>query len=95
MTRPVGGYETKPTIRVLEGLHQDRLDVKRFYMPVVVEATCPDCGRRVERNLTDDYLGYPVPNVPFYLTMSHPDREDVAHDFSVRVVLALRLEVAQ
>jgi hypothetical protein len=35
------------------------IDVKRFYLPFVVTATCPLCRAEVERRLDDQYLSYP------------------------------------
>ncbi len=39
---------------------QAELDVKRLYLPITILADCPKCGREASRDLSEDYLSYPV-----------------------------------
>jgi len=36
------------------------IDVKRFYLPFVLEAACPNCGAQQADDLSIDYLSYPT-----------------------------------
>ncbi len=71
------------------------LEVKRFYLPgVVVEATCPHCGKVVVQDYSREYLGYPTANDPFKETFGHSvDGPGPDHEFVVELVLRLSLEV--
>ena len=36
------------------------LDIKRFYLPIKFNKKCPNCGSKIEFNLSEDYISYPV-----------------------------------
>lgn len=36
-----------------------QIDVKRFYLPFIIETNCPECGELHEHDLTEYYLAYP------------------------------------
>ena len=39
------------------------LEIKRFYLPVIIKRRCPECGSMVENDLEQvDYLNYPWVN---------------------------------
>ncbi len=38
------------------------LEIKRCYLPVVVEAFCPECKTKCIQDLGDNYLSYPTLN---------------------------------
>jgi hypothetical protein len=40
------------------------IDVKRLYLPIIIEGKCPQCNAEYERDLNDAYLSYPKVNVP-------------------------------
>ena len=46
----------------IETAEEFSIDVKRFYVPFVVEIYCPDCKNKIESNLSDNYLSYPEVN---------------------------------
>lgn len=49
---------------------------KRTYLPFALTSTCPKCGRDGERDLTDQYLSYPVLGQPQRVTFRHDDADD-------------------
>jgi hypothetical protein len=51
------------------------LDLKRAYLPFVIESTCPGCGGEVERHLTEDYLSYPRIGGPQIIDFVHEIEE--------------------
>lgn len=48
------------TKKIEEGV----LDIKRFYLPVEFEITCPNCGNKITDCFDDQYLSYPKVNSP-------------------------------
>jgi hypothetical protein len=38
------------------------LDIKRCYLPVVINVKCPNCGKDAEIDLNQNYIGYPKIN---------------------------------
>ena len=75
------------------------INVKRFYLPVTLTATCPECGKEVVRDCTNSYLSYPTANEPidvhFYCYSEGDDgNEDEEHEFYEKVILRLTVEDA-
>jgi hypothetical protein len=72
------------------------IELKRAYLPVVVTSECPECGELVEKDLSDDYLSYPVANGKEELHFCHEiaDGED-EHEWSETIVVRLTIEAAQ
>jgi hypothetical protein len=75
------------------------IEVKRFYLPIVIKAKCPDCGREMKRDLSNDYLSYPTIGRPERLTFCH-DTEEMDprgwhkdHEFFVDVLLSVDLKI--
>lgn len=71
---------------------QDELPIKRLYLPFVIKAKCPTCGRTAERDLSSSYMSYPVPGKPETVMLSCYDEDgeetcytdvDVTIDFTV------------
>jgi len=85
-----------PTIITHTGRSVD-LPVKRFYAPFEVSAACPDCGRVCVRDLSTNYLGYPVVGEPFdlRLTCFDDEGEETGHEWSVRVRLDMTLTLVE
>ena len=67
------------------------IDVKRFYTPFVIEASCPQCGERVKRDCDDHYFSYPPLGVPFNEGMWCSGCE---HEWDVRIQLDITLALA-
>lgn len=38
------------------------LSIKRFYLPIKIERSCPGCNNECEVDLNDNYLSYPTVN---------------------------------
>ena len=72
----------------IDGEHE--IQVKRFYLPVEVEITCPDCQAKLSKDFEQDYLSYPVTNKKesVYLYCDDCDGE-----FEFDVVLKLSLDI--
>jgi hypothetical protein len=72
------------------------LGVKRFCLPCKVTATCPECGKQVERDFMDSYLSYPTANEPLPVTFYHEHDDGKPYaEWSVQMVLRLTLELAE
>lgn len=71
------------------------IDVKRFYVPAVITAQCPFCGKECENDYSDEYFSYPDTNERFgaHFYCDGPEGKD-DHEFEVDVVLRITLEVA-
>lgn len=67
------------------------IDVKRFYLPFVVRATCPRCGEVRERNLCESYLSFPVTGERDLAMHCHYDD----HEWMVRVRLVVQLDAVE
>jgi len=67
------------------------IEVKRFYLPVKIEANCPECGEHVVYDLNDNYLSYPDANVPFGHTMYC----ECEHEWEVPVILRVTMEAGE
>lgn len=72
-----------------EGVELD----KRTYVPFRVESKCPNCGRIVKIDLTDDYLSYPVTGEVSTLGFGHCD-DECQHEWEVDVILDVTLVLA-
>ncbi len=35
-------------------------DIKRFYIDLVITKDCPNCGKKVTYDLSDNYISYPA-----------------------------------
>ena len=69
----------------------NRLDVKRFYLPgVTIKDNCPNCKTECVYDLTDHYLSHPKLNTPedcvFYC-------DNCDNDWKIQVRLNLNLEL--
>lgn len=65
------------------------LGVKRFYLPVEIQAECPCCCSEISRDLEDDYLSYPVANVKEPVTFYC---EDCNEDFTENIIVKVTVE---
>jgi len=65
------------------------IEVKRFYVPVIIKAKCPKCKKEIENDYSQDYLSYPTANKPmetyFYC-------EDCDEEFYINTILKVTLE---
>lgn len=64
------------------------VDVKRFYIPVVVISVCPECTEEVRRNLEDNYLSYPTLGAPTKLYFSCSNE----HEWQDQVIVNITVE---
>lgn len=79
----------KPGVTIEDKREAFTIDVKRFYMPVTIKATCPECGEETTKSLQDEYLSYPNANEVQTLLM-YCLRD---HSFNVKAKLVVALEV--
>lgn len=63
----------------------------RLYLPVTVEAVCPECREEVAEDFTKNYLLNPTANIPF----EHHLICSKEHKFDVKLTLAVTLEEAK
>ncbi len=64
------------------------LDIKRCYLPFSLFDKCPTCGIEVEKNLTGDYLMYPVFGKSEKVTFYHYNEEtDDEHEWNRMIIL--------
>lgn len=84
-------------VYTLDGASPFELDAKRFYMPTVVTADCPVCGKEVSRRLDDDYLSYPEANITQWMSMMCVTNaaSGEGHEFEVPYILAVSIEVPE
>lgn len=77
-------------MKITPGEGSFRMDVKRCYLPFVLEDVCPKCAAKVERDLALDYLSYPVINsetvVDFYC-------DDCSTEWMRPILLKVTLEL--
>ena len=70
----------------LEGV---AINVKRFYLPVTLKSTCPNCSEELEYDLNDEYLFYPKvgenQHINFYC-------DECDHEHTRDLVLKMALE---
>lgn len=62
------------------------INVKRFYLPVVLEVQCPKCGSNATRDFGDEYLSYPFLNTEMneYIIC-----DECEHEFSLLIELKM------
>lgn len=76
------------------------IEVKRFYVPCVLEAICPMCDGCNYRDFSCDpgYLSYPTANESFEAHFTCYNQSDDGtycdYEFSVPVILKVNLELA-
>jgi len=71
------------------------IEVKRFYFPAILYATCPTCGKECAKNGNGDYLSYPKANTPtkvYFYCQSIVDGKDVEHEFTEEIILRVTVE---
>ena len=61
------------------------VDVKRLYLPVVITAKCPVCGKQVKHDLKEHYLSYPAFNATETVGLMCFNDDDECCSFSVNV----------
>ena len=64
------------------------IEVKRFYLPVVVKDKCPNCDGEISQNLEDQYLSYPTLNKADDITLVCE-----ACDMEFQVPFTLRMSI--
>lgn len=78
-------------IKVTNLKEKQELDIKRCYLPVIVETDCPKCKKKLVSDLRNEYLSYPVVNgetkMYFYC-------DECDEDVSEKVVLRVAIESA-
>jgi hypothetical protein len=67
------------------------VDVKRFYLPIVIRDACPACDAAWSSDLSDDYLSHPTTNKPFDY---RPLCCACGHEWCLNVKLVITLELA-
>ncbi len=67
------------------------VDVKRLYVPAVLEGKCPKCDADYTSDFMDHYLSYPTANEPFERGCYC---QECMHEWKVTLKLNLTLEVA-
>lgn len=68
------------------------VEVKRFYLPIVVKRECPECQQKIEHDQGDRYLMYPTVNKNEPLQFYCEDREI---EFEVDGVLKISFETGE
>ena len=75
------------------------IEMKRFYLPLVIEAKCPECGELVERDCADDYLSYVEVFADTAIHMVHdidtPNGGYDEHEFEVMVRFGFTAQAVQ
>lgn len=67
---------------------------KRTFVNAVLTAKCPKCGKKVTKDLRDNYLSYPRTNTPIVVNFHCHDADwNTCCEFEGRVVLRLTIEV--
>ena len=66
------------------------VQVKRFYLPIEVEVTCPDCQAKQKKDFESDYLSYPIANRKESVYVCCDDCDE---EFEFDVTLRLSLDV--
>lgn len=80
--------KTIGTVTVETDTESYEIGVKRFYIPgTVLKSKCPQCGKKVEKDLGDDYLSYPATNTPIHVSMY-----DGEHEWTVCIVLRVTID---
>ena len=67
------------------------IDVKRLYLPFVIEDDCPECGRMCVFDLTGDYLSYPTIDGVFLASFYCEEGHDV-EEWDQELVLKVSVE---
>jgi hypothetical protein len=83
-----------PTITILDKPCDP--EIKRANLPILIEATCPQCGAQIQRCCYDEYLSYPTLNEPIKVSMYHcieKQGRHVEHEFEVTIKIGLTAEV--
>jgi hypothetical protein len=72
------------------------VNVKRFYLPVTLTATCPECGKELTKDCRSDYPSHPKFNcleeVHFYCVTETEDNY-LEHEFYVPVRFGITAEI--
>ena len=73
------------------------VEVKRCYLPVVINVVCPTCGKALRHDLRDHYLSYPAFNAVESVHIMCMDREsgDECTEIEVRLKIMLNVEVIE
>jgi hypothetical protein len=73
---------------------------KRCYLPFEVTDACPECGKKVTRDLSESYLSYPTIGESEEIAFYHDEEadeqggDDVRHEWSRYVVIGITLKEA-
>lgn len=73
-----------------EATEEVGVEVKRFYIPLIINVTCPKCKRINEHDFGDNYLSYPILNKPETISVHCDDCDDY---FNVDIKLRIAIEV--
>ncbi|MFW9873718.1 MAG: hypothetical protein ACFFG0_11490 [Candidatus Thorarchaeota archaeon] len=69
------------------------IEIKRFYLPIIIEGECPNCNASYKFNLDNDgYLSYPEINIPFEFICNC---DECGHDWPIMIQLNLSLELVK
>ena len=70
---------------------ENEIDVKRFYLPLVVATNCPHCSEVNESDFEDSYLSYPTTNKKesVYVCCGNCDNE---YEFDVSLSISLEVD---
>lgn len=84
-------------VETMDGDGAVDIDSKRFYMPTVLTADCPVCGKEVVRRLDEDYLSYPTANIVGRMSMMCVTNaaSGEGHEFEVPYILMVSIEVPE
>jgi hypothetical protein len=77
-------------MRRFEVIGENGVEVKRFYIPIVIDALCTKCGEICKHDFGNDYLSYPIINKPESVGVYC---EKCDEHFEVNVTLRLSLDV--
>jgi hypothetical protein len=67
------------------------IEVKRFYVPIQVELTCPTCKGDIWKDFEDEYLSYPLLGEAEYTSIFCEGCDDHL-EFKVQLDLTLKVD---
>lgn len=78
-------------MRHFEVLGENGVEVKRFYIPIIIDVPCTKCGEVCKHDFSDKYLMYPTINKPESVGVFCEKCDD---HFNVNVTLRMSLDVS-
>ena len=67
------------------------IEIKQFYLPVVIKDECPKCGNEVSYDLEDQYLSYPILNKAENIDL---ECEVCETEFQIPITLRMSIDIS-